>query len=223
MIETAQRDGRDVRVISRKTNDFIVTETRTAAPWRALPRAVKDRVVGLEASRVFLVRYLDHQGPMIVAVRCWKCGTPIQTYQPVLRPIAGAKQGQNSGELTLVRVNGREMVVGTLLPFNHYREGLFAYRMQMPGRRRYLSELAHFSFLHCADCHIGSEHGEELLACMLGQKDARRDLIKPYVEVASDDEWAQWMYHWSGIELVGITGPSIGPKDLLDPERKGAP
>lgn len=202
--------------LDRRTNLPIVTETRQATPFRALPRAIMDRIVGneakgiigLETSKKFLVRYQELIGQYVSAVRCWKCGVPIVAYQPALRPIEGHP---NAGELTTVTLNGKEMVVGAILPFSHYREGLFEYRI--PGRN--IKPVPSFSYLHCADCQIKDEDGEDLLACLLGQFDHRRDHMKAHLSVLSDDEWAQYMFGWSGIELVGKVGPSISPSDMM--------
>lgn len=204
----ANKAGRMVRTLNRKTNQVIVTETRLPRPFRAVPRPVGLRIEALDVSKKFLVRYQELMGKYVSAVRCWKCGVPIVAYQPVLRPVEGQP---NAGEITTLNINGREMVVGAMLPFSHYREGEFAYRDQ---HRR----LAKFSYLHCADCHIEDAHGEDLLACLLGQFDHRRDHMKAHLSVLSDDEWAQYMFGWSGIELVGKVGPSISPADMM---RKG--
>ena len=192
--------------LNRQTNEPIVTETRQPKPFRSLPRPVSDRIASLDASKQFLVRYQDFVGQYVSAVRCWKCGTAVCTYQPALRKVEGSRQ--HDGELTKVMVNGEPMILGAMLPFNHYREGLFTYRTPH-------GVLARFSFLHCADCHIAEAHGEDLLACLLGQFDHRRDHMKPYMPVLSDDAWAQYLFRWSGIELVGLDGPSLSPADLM--------
>lgn len=192
--------------LNRQTNERIVTETRQPAPFRALPRPISERIAELDASKTFLVRYQDFVGPYVSAVRCWKCRTAIVSYQPALRKVEGSRQ--NDGELTKVIVNGEPMILGAMLPFNHYREGLFSYRTQQ-------GVLARFSFLHCADCTIGEANGEDLLACLLGQMDHRRDHLKSVLTVSTDDAWAQLMFRWSGIELVGLDGPSLSPADLM--------
>lgn len=197
--------------LNHQTNEVIVTETRAAAPFRALPRTVSERIASLDQSKKFLVRYQDFVGQYVSTVRCWMCGTPIVSYQPALRKVEGGRQ--NDGELTKVMVNGSSMILGAMLPFHHYREGLFTYRTAQ-------GVPAKFSFLHCADCQITTEHGEDLLACLLGQFDHRRDYLKPYLAVSSDDAWAQSMFRWSGIELVGTVGPSKSPADLMN-EKKG--
>jgi len=192
--------------LNRQTNELIVTETRAPKPFRALPRQVSLHITALDESKKFLVRYQDFVGQYVSAVRCWKCGTAIVTYQPALRRVEGSR---SEGELTKVVVNGEPMILGAMLPFNHYREGLFSYRTPQ-------GVLARFSFLHCADCSITDEHGEDLLACLLGQMDHRRDHLKSVLTVSSDDAWAQSMYRWSGIELVGLDGPSLSPKELME-------
>jgi hypothetical protein len=198
--------------LHRQTNEPVVTETRVSAPWRALPRPVRDRVVSLDTAKTFLVRYQDFVGRNVSAVRCWKCGTPIIAYAPVLRRIDGGRAQEV--ELTKVMVGGQELLLGALLPMNHYREGLFTFRA-MNGA------LAAFSYLHCADCHIANEHGEDLLACHLGGLDRLRDTMKDAVVMSTDDAWAQFMYRWSGIELVGLSGPSKSPSDLMNEMKKG--
>jgi len=199
--------------LNRQTNEPIVTETRLPKPFRAIPRPIMDRIVGnqengiigLDESKKFLVRYQDFVGQYVSAVRCWKCGTPIVSYQPALRKVEGTK---NEGALTTVTVNGQPMILGAMLPFNHCREGLFIYRTAQ-------GVLARFSFLHCADCTITDAHGEDLLACLLGQMDYRRDHLKSVLALSTDDAWAQFMYRWSGIELVGRDGPSRSPHDMM--------
>lgn len=197
-----------------QTNEQIVIETRELKPFRALPRAILDRIVGNEAKKIkgldttktFRVRYQDFVGQYVSAVRCWKCSTPIVSYQPALRKVEGTK---NEGALTTVKVNGESMILGAMLPFNHYREGLFLYRTSQ-------GVLSRFSFLHCADCTITDAHGEDLLACLLGQMDHRRDHLKLVQSVSSDDAWAQYLSRWSGIELVGREGPSRSPQDMMN-------
>ena len=213
MILTTREGTQLVPLLDRRTNEPIVTESRQPMPFRALPRPILDHIVGnetkgivgLETSKKFLVRYQDFVGQYVSAVRCWKCGVSIVAYQPALRPVEGSP---DAGELTTVNLNGKEMVLGAMLPFQHYREGEFAYR---DHRLR----LAKFTYLHCADCQIEDAHGENLLACLLGQFDHRRDHLKPYMAVMSDDEWAQSMFRWSGIELVGKAGQSLSPADLM--------
>lgn len=223
LVQIEGEPDRTIRLFDRRTNELIVTEDRDPAPFRALPRQVRDRIlgnekagiVGLETSKAFLVRYQEFTDKYVTAVRCWKCGRLICAYQPALRKVEG--KDKTKGEVTVMTsINGQSMVIGALLPFHHYREGLFSYRTQQ-GR------LANFSYLHCADCHIGDEHGEDLLACLLGQIDARRDYTKTYMEFESDDSWAQTMFRWSGIELVGKYGASLGPKELMEDaaKRKG--
>ena len=214
ILTRVNKDGRTVRLFSHKTNELIVTETRAPADWRALPRIVQERILSLEQSKKFLVRYQDFAGQYVAGVRCWKCGTPIIGWAPALRKPEGSSRKKQDGELTKVRVNGEDMVLGALLPLNHYREGLYTYRTAK-------GSLAQFSFLHCADCHVATEHGEDLLACHLGGIDVSREFFKPFVSLSSDDAWAQFMFRWSGIELVGLHGPSLGPKELMEQAKKG--
>ena len=217
ILTRVKKDGRTVRMLSRKTNELIVTETRAPKPFRAVPRQVGLRIASLEQSKKFLVRYQDVVNLTVTATRCWKCGVPIVAYQPALRKVEGSRNKQDA-ELTIVKLNGQDVVLGAMLPYNHYREGLFTYYLTKERR------LARFSFLHCADCHIAAEHGEDLLACLLGTPDWKRDLMKPFLAVSSDDEWAQSMFRWSGIELVGLDGPSVGPKELMEQSaKKGKP
>jgi len=58
---------------------------------------------------------------------------------------------------------------------------------------------------------IRDEHGEDLLACFLAGHDHSRNSFQLY----SDDFWAQWMWRFSGIELVGKDGDSKGPADFM--------
>lgn len=206
--------GRTVKTLNRKTNQIIVTETRQPKPFRALPRQVSDQIAALEVSKKFLVRYQDLINLSVTATRCWKCGVVICAYQPALRKVEGAS-GSNNAELVKATINGQETVLSAMLPYQHYREGLFAYHIP----RRQIIPVPTFSYLHCADCQIKDEDGESLLACLLGCPDWKRDLLKASVLPQSDDEWAQRMYYWSGIELVGRAGPSVSPADLM--KRKG--
>lgn len=212
MIKTkvVQVDGepdRVMRLFDRRTNELIVTEDRQPKPFRALPRQVSLHITALDVSKTFLVRYQDFMDQYVSAVRCWKCGRAICAYQPALRKVEG-KEATTGAVTVMTMLNGKELVVGAMLPFTHYREGLFEYRTRQ-GRQ------AQFSYLHCADCHIASAHGEDLLACLLGQLDYRRDYLKQFMALDSDDTWAQTMYRWSGIELIGTSGPSLSPSDLM--------
>src|SRR3990167_4833559 len=96
--------------LNRQTNEPIVTETRQPKPFTSLPRPVSDRMASLDASKQFLVRYQDFVGQYVSAVRCWKCGTAVCTYQPALRKVEGSRQ--HDGELTKVMVNGEPMILG---------------------------------------------------------------------------------------------------------------
>lgn len=207
---------------NRQTNLPTVTETRAPGAWRALPRRIRERIVGnpekalvgLETSNRFLVRYQDFVGLAVTRVRCWKCGTIIVGIAPALQLPPGAKRDANA-QFIKVTIDGQELLLGMLLARNHYREGLCTYRTA-DGR------LAQFSYLHCADCTLTDADGEDLLACHVGGLDHLRDTIKS-AKADNDDAWAQYMYHWSGVEVVGLAGPSHGVKELMDEAmKKGA-
>lgn len=126
-------------------------------------------------------------------------------YQPLYRAADG-RDSVGRASLTIVRVNGKEMVLGSLLPFSHYREGTFSVRTAN-GR------LHPFTFIHCADCHFRDEHGADLLACHLGGHDIGREIAR---QIGYDDDaWAQWMYTWSGAEPIGLVGASVSPDALM--------
>lgn len=224
-ITTLDLDGHSVTsfepVLNRQTNEPVVTETRAPAKWRALPRAVRDRIVGnpdkgivgLETSKKFLVKYQDFAEKYVSGVRCWKCGTLIVSWAPTLRLPDGARTDAEA-QLTTRMVNGQAMILASLLPLNHYREGLCAYR-NAEGR------MGAFSYLHCADCSLASSDGDDLLACHLAGFDAQREFFKTFSPVISDDDHAQNMFRWSGVEIVGLDGPSLGPKELMEQAATG--
>lgn len=211
-----QRDDEGNTVLDRRSNAPIITETRAPQPFRALPRPVRDHIighpekgiVGLDTSKAFLVRYQEFAGPYVSRIRCWKCGTAIVSWAPALR-LPDGSTNPNDAETTKVTVSGKEMILGSLLPLNHYREGLFAYRATN-------GSLNAFSYLHCADCSIVSGDGDSLFACLLGGFDLHRDAFQHLMALPSDDAWAQSMYRWNGIELIGTQGPSLSPKDMMD-------
>ena len=209
------------KVISRKTNMFIVKETRERTPFRALPREFKDRILGNASTGVtatkLIVRYQEFQNQAITAVRCWKCGRPVMGYQPLYRGATG-KDSAGRASVTIVNLNGKEMVLGSLLPYAHYREGVF-------NARTANGRFHPFSYIHCADCHFKDEDGSDLLACHLGGHDIGREKARQLSY--DDDAWAQSMYTWSGAEPIGIVGPSLSPEDLMKKEveqqQKGTP
>lgn len=199
--ETGIREDRviDELVLDRRSNEPIVTEDRTPGPLRALPRPIKERAESYATTDKWHPHYQQIESGMLTALNCWKCLRPIVGWAPALRRPAGWRPGDVD---ELIQVNGQPAV--KLTPFNHYREGLFHYR-------RPDGVLADFSYLHCADCHISDGDGEDLLTCMLVGHDDARNAHQLY----TDNFWAQWMWRWSAIELVGRNGASKGPKDLI--------
>lgn len=206
------------KLISRRTNQFIVEETRAPGPFRALPRDVKDLILGNSKTGVtattMIVRYQEFQGQAMTAVRCWKCGRVVMGYQPLFRRNEG-KGGKDQATVAIVTLNGKDMVQCGLLPYSHFREGVFKARAT---NGRFTS----FSYIHCADCQIKDEHGADLLACNLGGLDISRERMRN--ETYNDDPWAQTMYGWSGVELIGKDGPSLSPQEMMALElKKGMP
>jgi len=185
--------------LDRRSGEPIVTETRAPGPFGALPRAIRDRVLGYAQSKLWVPLYQSYTQGMQTGVSCWKCGRNLIGWAPALRRPAGWKAGQDD---ELVLVNGAPAVC--LLPFNHYREGAYAY--QRPD-----GVASWFSYLHCADCTIKSEDGPDLLACFLAGHDTTNTLKQLYAA----DAWAQWMWRWSNITLMGLHGRSKGPHDLM--------
>lgn len=203
-VGTRDKDGKIVVVpvvqskLDRRTNEPIVTEDRALTPYRALPRAVRERVLGYEVSKTWLPRYQTYTNGVMTGLKCWKCQRDLAGWMPALQAVRGGQPF----EAAQIMVNGQPAVRFT--PFNHYREGLFRYRRPdgLPGE---------FSFLHCADCDIRDEDGPDLLACFLAGHDYTRETLKLY----TDDFWAQWMWRWSSIELDQRTGPSLSVEDLM--------
>ncbi len=204
----------DEPLLDRLSGEPVVTEDRAPGPYRALPRDSKDRLIGnpekgivgyQESRKWFPVYQVFNQG-VLVSMSCWKCQREIVGWMPALRPVRGG----NYNEAEQVLVGGQPAV--RLTPHNHYREGLYLY--QRPN-----GILGEFSYLHCADCTIGDADGPDLLACFLAGHDRTRETYQLY----DDDTWAQWMWRWSGIELIGRRGPSIGIADIMAEAQKRGP
>lgn len=196
-------------VLDRRSGEPIVTEDRTPGPFRALPRDGRDRILGnpdkgilsYEASGRWKPNYQRYEGTFLAGVQCWKCGRDLIGPAPALRK-------SPDGQAYQVMINGQPGVM--LMPYNHYREGLYHYR-----RADGLG--ADFSYLHCADCTIQNADGPDLLACYLAGHDISRAVFNLY----DDDTWAQWMWRYSGIELDQKSGASKGPEDLMREARGG--
>lgn len=213
--QTIQQAGEDgtlkpvevvVPVLDRRSGEPIVTEDRAPGPFRALPRPYKDSALSFIANKTWQPLYQRYESGLMVGLHCWKCGRNLVGWAPALRRPDGWRQGDND---ELIHVNGQPAV--KLTCFNHYREGMFGYA-RPDGVR------SEFSYLHCADCTIAESDGEALLTCFLAGHDNTRTTFHLY----TDDFWAQWMWRWSAIELVGKNGPSKGPGDLMqDASRKG--
>lgn len=201
-------------VLERRSGEPIVTEDRTPGPFRALPREYRDRILGNPQKQV--VGYVDSQkwNPLyqtyeqglLIGVRCWKCRRDLVSWMPALRKAPTKDNALNAEQ---IYINGQPAV--KITPYNHYREGLYAYR-RPDGIE------ATFSYLHCADCTIADADGPDLLACLLAGHDYTRTAFNLY----DDHFWAQWMWRWSAIELVARSGASKGPEDLMkEALRKG--
>lgn len=195
--------------VDRRSGEFVITETRTQRPWRALPQGtslnVQAKVQELEESKVWLVKYQEFVDRLMTGVRCWKCGTHIVTWQPVLVRPAGSPPEASPQQL--VDRHGRPCVT---MAFNHlYREGEYVYRL--PGR----DLMAKFTYLHCADCRIVEGDGFELYAILLAGLDHNREASDPGKRRISDDAWAQFMSRYAGVELVGLSGASKGPEQII--------
>lgn len=186
-------------LLDRRSNEPIVTEDRAPGPFRALPRKHRDRAVSYEQSKAWLPIYQRYEQGLMVGLACWKCGRSIVGWAPALRRPASWKPGDPD---ELIHVNGSPAV--KLTCHNHYREGVFRYR-------RPDGVFSEFSYLHCADCTITDADGDDLLTCFLTGHDHTRTTLGLY----DDDVWAQWMWRWSAVELVGRQGASKGPGDLI--------
>ena len=186
-------------VLDRRSGEPIVTEDRKPEPWRALPRESRERILSYDTSGLWKPRYQRYEGNFLAGVQCWKCGRDLIGPAPALRK-------SPDGQAYQVMLNGQPAVM--LLPYNHYREGLYHYR-----RADGLG--ADFSYLHCADCTIQNADGPDLLACYLAGHDISRAIFNLY----DDDTWAQWMWRYSGIELDQKNGASKGPEDLMKEAR----
>lgn len=189
-------------IFDRRSNEPIVTEDRKPEPYRALPRAARQRVLEYAQTQRWHPEYQRYDNGLLVGLQCWKCARPLVGWAPALRRPAGWHPGDND---ELILVNGQPAV--RLTCFNHYREGF--YRSRQPNGVN-----LDFSYLHCADCVITDADGPDLLACFLAGHDQTRTILRLY----QDDFWAQWMWRYSAVELVGRVGESLGPHDLM---RKG--
>lgn len=193
--------------LDRRSNEPIITEDRALSPYRALPRASRDRLlgnpakdlIGYETSGVWLPKYQQYDNGMMVGLKCWKCRRELAGWMPALRRIPNMKPDDPA---ELVNINGKPAVRFT--PYNHYREGQYRYR-------RPDGIFGTFSYLHCADCFITDADGEALLDCFLAGHDYTRETLRLF----TDDYWAQWMWRWSAIALIGRDGASLGPGDLI--------
>jgi len=200
-------------LISNETGVVIVQETRARLPFRSLPREFSDRILGNKKEGILPmkldVQYQEFRGQSIVSVRCWKCPRIVIGYQPVY---SRSRDGnKNMADATTVNINGKNMVVGSLLPYSHYREGIFNSKLK-DGR------MQSFSYIHCADCGFKDEDGPDILACHLGGLDVANETMRN--ESTDDDAWAQSMFRWSGVELIGKAGASLSPADMIGLELK---
>jgi len=188
------------------TKEPVIRETRSSQPLRAVPRWVKEEAEAFVTTNTWHPHYQQFFQGQPFYVECWKCGRTLLDMQPALVMPPG---GKRAGQAKVATYKG--MVLGRPLPFNHYREGEFWYRL----RGRTIQDK--FSFLHCADCQIDDADGSALLVCHLVGLDEEREAVRKLssLNAQQDDEWAQFMWRRSLIELDKKAGPSIGPQDLM--------
>jgi len=165
--------------IDAVTDHPLITESRPIAPYTALPRSIGNYIRQMLEVGQWTVRYLKPvQGGSVIG--CWKCGRPMTGWQRI--------PGQE--------VDGKPAV--SLGPFGHYRETRLAAYLPRVDRR------VVYTVLHCADCVIAEEHGQEALSIHLAAHDQEYLAKRPI----SRDEWAQRCWPWGDVELrEKVSGP----------------
>ena len=189
----------------------MVKEQRSPSKgrWRPLPRAHSERAKDLQSAQKWYVDYQHFQDGSRVGLKCWKCGRDIMGWKEVL-VTAKTQANRKPGEpIQAVPLKIGEKIAVQLGVYNHYREGIFGfYRDGIFGQ---------FTYLHCAECVIKDEDGENLLAIFLAGRDDEREETRRYVEPpATDDQWASYMfrYHPEAIDLTKIQR-TITVEDLM--------
>ena len=128
--------------------------------------------------------YLAWQDNVLSRLRCWKCGTDLCGWKPVI-----------DGHGNLVREGGRQD--GPLCLW--FREHNHSARSTVRLRWGCLKREAVFSALHCRDCRIEQADLPMTLAIFLyghelvRQRAAEINVVQPF----DPDQWATYLYRWS--------------------------
>lgn len=161
--------------------------------WYPLPRRpIGDLVHQLEShdDQPWWPRHQTWQEGGPSSVLCWKCGRAIKGWRPKLTPFGDH-----------VYVDGLPAVHLTL--YDHYRAKRF--QAYLPR----LTETVQFDVLHCADCEIKAEDGQQIVAIYLsGLLEAYRygEELGKKLKLASahsPDTIATYLARWAGVEPLG--------------------
>lgn len=187
----------------------LISESRTARPvvksndpvrctcaggrclWHPLPRKPFGNLCHeVMPSDRWFPNYQDWRDGVQQRLRCWKCGRDIKGWRMLLSPLGHP-----------IEYEGRLGMSYGLLP--HYRAVRFdAYLPTMDER-------IWFYALHCADCDLKAEDGNQVLACYLAglwrSTVQAWDLIdQARLDIPKDkDRIASRLYEWSGAEPIG--------------------
>lgn len=185
------KETRRVRVLRPGKNECTCPGNR--CHWYPLPRQPFSTIIHAVQGEgtPWYPNYQEWSKGKPSRLRCWKCGRDLSSWRMALSQ------------------DGNPVMVGlhygvALLPLPHYRAKHFALQLTS------VDEQATIDVLHCADCEIKAEDGEQLVACYLGglwdaHAHAERwaEQIELKFEKLSPDRMATYFSRWSRAEPIG--------------------